>query len=233
MQNVNAAREKIEGHSGSEEWEKNYMRFFNVVTDPQKLFKVLKSWNLDRDARVLDMCCGTGGSFEVFKKARLWNLFGLDISMNLLSRVKNGVPLMLGDAHNCPIKSNSFDAIVVNKALHHFLEHKQLLSEIKRVLKPTGYFCFIEPRKTWFRDLYHVIIFSPFVNFIPYLVEMRNNIKEEEDTYFYWLNNAHEFFKMIEEQLDFTIESMKQDHVHYMVKCRGNAKPFPEEENAT
>jgi ubiquinone/menaquinone biosynthesis C-methylase UbiE len=205
----------------SKDWENTYLGLERIVTNPKKFTKVLKSWNLPKDAKILDLCCGNGGSLRVFTGSEYHNLFGLDISFNLLSRVKASVPLILGDANNCPIKNSTFDVIIIHKALHHFLDHAPLLTEIKRILKPEGYFCFIEPRKTWFRTLYHVILFSPFIEIFPPLISMRNAaLIEEGETYFHWLNNSDKFFTMLENSFDFTTESRKEDLFHYIVKCR-------------
>lgn len=205
----------------SEEWEKTYLKLVRFVTNPKKFAKVLGAWNIDRNARILDLCCGSGGSFEVFLKAGYRNLYGLDISHNLLTRIKNGVPLIVADATACPLKADSFDAVVIHKALHHFLDHRPLLSEIKRLLKPDGLFCFIEPRKTWFRKLYHFILFSPFTDVIPPLVSVRNAaLIEEGATYFRWLETSTEFLAMLEKTYGFATESRTDDLLHHIVKCR-------------
>lgn len=212
----------------SENWENTYLRLERIVTNPKKFIRVLKSWNLPKDAKILDLCCGNGGTLNIFKGSEYRNLFGLDISFNLLSRVKASVPLILGDGNKCPIKKSSFDVIIIHKALHHFLDHAPLLKEIKRILKPGGHFCFIEPRKTWFRTLYHVILLSPFIEIFPSLINMRNAaLIEEGETYFHWLNNSDNFFRMLEYSFDFTTESRKEDLFHYIVKCRNLKQEVP------
>ncbi|MEI6125888.1 MAG: class I SAM-dependent methyltransferase [Pseudomonadota bacterium] len=209
----------------SEKWENTYLRLIRIVTNPKKFSKTLKKWKLQQDSRILDLCCGNGGSLEVFKKAGYRNLYGLDLSPNLLSRVKKGVPLILADANICPIQNNAFDVVIIHKALHHFLDHRLLLTEIKRILKPEGFFCFIEPRKTWFRKLYHLVLFSPFIEIFPPLLSMRNAaLIEEGETYFSWLDNSHQFFHMLESGFAFATESRKDDLIHHIVKCRSIAK---------
>ncbi|MDB4282191.1 methyltransferase domain-containing protein [Akkermansiaceae bacterium] len=49
------------------------------------------------------------------------------------------------DVHVLPFADDSFDAITVIEALHHFPNYKVALKEIHRVLKPGGQFVSIEP----------------------------------------------------------------------------------------
>lgn len=205
----------------SEEWESTYLKLVRVVTNPKKFSKVLHAWHIDQNARILDLCCGSGGSLEVFLKAGYRRLYGLDISYNLLSRIRNGLPLVLADANACPIGSGVFDVVVIHKALHHFLDHRLLLGEIKRVLKPDGLFCFIEPRKTWFRKLYHLVLLSPFVEIFPSLLNVRKAaLIEEGETYFRWLDNAQRFINILEKDHAFTMVSRTDDLLHHIVQCR-------------
>lgn len=191
-----------------------------IVTNPGKLARVLKSWDMERDARLIDLCCGNGESFQVFSKAQYNYLWGIDNSFNLLTSVKTRVPLVQGDARQCPIKDNSFDVVFINKALHHFSNHTALLTEIKRILKPGGYFCFIEPRSTWLRRLFHAVLLSPLIEIFPPFRDLKKALTIESETYFFWLNNARSFFTMREETFRFRIESLNKDLLHYAVKCR-------------
>jgi ubiquinone/menaquinone biosynthesis C-methylase UbiE len=205
------------------DWEETYLKFSWLVVNPKKLSRVLKEWNLDRDAKILDLCCGSGGCFPVFRKENYNNLFGLDLSSNLLSRADSGVPLIQGDAFHCPIKDNTFDVVFINKALHHFLDHTALLKEVKRILKPQGYLCFIEPRSTWFRNIYHAVFFFPLIDIVPPLKEFkRASLVEEAGTYFPWLSNTPNFFRKLEGKHGFSIELKKKDLSHYVIKCKNN-----------
>ncbi len=210
----------------SEEWEQTYLRLVRIVTNPGKFAKVMKKWNLHHDSRILDLCCGNGGTLDVFRRAGYRNLTGLDVSNNLLKRAKNNIPLVQADANHCPFREDIFDAIIIHKALHHFLDLDPLITEVKRLLKPEGYFCFIEPRKTWFRDLYHVVLLSPLVNIIPPLVQLRNAaLIEEGETYFKWLDNSHVFFNMLEKRFHFSTVHKIEDLCHYIVKCKSPIAP--------
>ena len=207
------------------EWEKTYLKFSQIVANPKKLEKALKSWNMDRRSKILDMCCGSGGYFYTFEKAGYQNIFGLDFSHNLLAHVKDPVTLIQADALSCPIKENSFDAVFINKALHHFHEYGPLMKEIKKMLKPGGYFCFIEPRSTWFRRLYHCVLQSPIIKFFPPLEKYREAaLVTEGETYFKWLEVSQRFFRDLESKYGFTIESLKGDLLHYVVKCKNNVR---------
>lgn len=49
------------------------------------------------------------------------------------------------DAHHLPFKDDSFSAVTVVEALHHFFDYDKALSEIFRVLKPGGKLLSFEP----------------------------------------------------------------------------------------
>ncbi|MCX8042602.1 MAG: class I SAM-dependent methyltransferase [Desulfobacterota bacterium] len=205
----------------SDEWEATYLRFIRVVANPKKFARVLQKWQLNPNARILDLCCGNGSGLDVFWNAGFRNVYGLDISRNFLRRVRKDVPVVLADAQACPIRSGSFDVVIIHKALHHFFDHAPVLAEVKRMLKPDGFFCFIEPRKTWFRTLYHIVLMSPVAELFPPLARMRQAaLIEEGPTYFTWLDNADAFFTMLEQQFSFVVESRTDDIMHHIVKCR-------------
>ncbi len=205
-----------------QEWENTYLRLEWLVANPRKFQKILKEWDLDKSAKILDLCCGNGGCFNVFLKEDYAFLCGLDISRHLLANVRVPVPLIQGDVYACPIKTNAIDVVFINKALHHFLDHTCILSEIKRIVKPQGYFCLIEPRRTWFRDLYHVVCLSPLADIFPFFRSLKRAVLEEGDTYFPWLENAEKFMKILRNDFDFTILSNDRDLRDYIVKCRNN-----------
>jgi SAM-dependent methyltransferase len=49
------------------------------------------------------------------------------------------------DVHNLPFEDDSFSAVTVIEALHHFVDYDQALREIRRVLKPGGQLVSLEP----------------------------------------------------------------------------------------
>jgi ubiquinone/menaquinone biosynthesis C-methylase UbiE len=94
------------------------------------------------DVRVLDCGCGTGIYARHFSQK---GYVGIDVSEEYLQRARNCNPgyfFTKMDATNLAFDAFSFDAVITSGVIHHLGdEHaKQVLFEIRRVLKPTGLF---------------------------------------------------------------------------------------------
>lgn len=103
---------------------------------------------LDRsEARVLDLCCGTGDlAFSLVRNARA-QLMGADFSHTMLMRAKekaqsvNGkapVPFLEADALRLPFADFSFDLVTMAFGFRNLANYEAGLREIRRVLKPGG-----------------------------------------------------------------------------------------------
>ncbi len=93
--------------------------------------------------RVLDIGCGNGRNFELFKIKNA-DYIGIDNSSNLVKEAKKKYPeanFILADALNLPFPDNSFDKVYSIAALHNIPSkelREKFLSEAKRVLKNKG-----------------------------------------------------------------------------------------------
>lgn len=99
--------------------------------------------NVDyKDKVVLDCGCGTGVyTFDMAKKAKL--VVGLDISHWAVgvANQRNGVPhihFLAGDAEQLPFADNSFDLVVHTALCQYYPDPERMVSEVNRVLKPSG-----------------------------------------------------------------------------------------------
>lgn len=100
---------------------------------------------LSNPALILDLGCGTGGSFRLLRQ---WGtVVGLDASLVALqfARQKGMHYLTLGDGQQLPFASNSFDLVAVLDVLEHLDDDEKALREIWRVLKPGGMVVFSVP----------------------------------------------------------------------------------------
>ena len=94
---------------------------------------------------------GSGGghlSNYIHTKGR--SIVSLDINGLKLVKVKQTYPnlnLIRGDAQNLPFSDNSFDILISVENLEHLSDVNQHISEVKRVLKPTGIFLIKTPNK--------------------------------------------------------------------------------------
>jgi demethylmenaquinone methyltransferase/2-methoxy-6-polyprenyl-1,4-benzoquinol methylase len=114
---------------------------------------------LDRpDARVLDICCGTGDLAMAL--ARHHPVLASDFSHEMLRRAqaKNTMPLFESDALRLPLRDGSLDLITVAFGFRNLANYQAGLVEMRRVLKPGGVAAILEfsqPRNAAFAALYN------------------------------------------------------------------------------
>jgi demethylmenaquinone methyltransferase/2-methoxy-6-polyprenyl-1,4-benzoquinol methylase len=117
---------------------------------------------LDRpDARILDLCCGSGDLMIALQKRTRSRVLGSDFShrMLLAARAKaSASPLFEADALSLPLADESLDLITVAFGFRNFANYRRGLEEFLRVLKPGGTAAILEfstPPNAAFRGLYH------------------------------------------------------------------------------
>ena len=122
------------------------------------------------DARILDLCCGTGDlafALERRAKGRVW---GADFAHTMLVRAKEkSLTKMKGaepkrpilfvesDALRLPFADGAFDLVTAAFGFRNLANYEAGLLEIRRVLKEDGTIAileFTEPKPGWFGDLY-------------------------------------------------------------------------------
>lgn len=115
------------------------------------------------DKSVLEAMCG-GGQLTEYLLNKNAKVTGLDISpqqtINFKRRHKKA-DVVCGSILNSGIESESFDVVAVIGGIHHMPPYtNESIQEIYRVLKPGGYFCFMEPhsrtlaesfRRAWYK----------------------------------------------------------------------------------
>lgn len=85
--------------------------------------------------RVLDLGCGIGDFLKFYPAAT-----GVDVNPCNIAICKSyGLNVHHMDFDKIPFGNNSFDSVLMDNVLEHILNPKPLLSEIKRVLTPSGH----------------------------------------------------------------------------------------------
>jgi len=122
------------------------------------------------DAKILDLCCGTGDvalALDRRAKGRVW---GADFAHTMLVRAKEkSLTKMKGaepkrpilfvesDALRLPFADGAFDLVTAAFGFRNLANYEAGLLEIRRVLKDGGTIAileFTEPKPGWFGDLY-------------------------------------------------------------------------------
>jgi len=149
---------------------------------------------IDKNTRILDLCCGTGDQLLTLELAGYTNLHGLDLDPGMIAYAKNkskNIHFHEGDASNTDFQDTSFDVILISLALHDKNQNLRegIFKEIARLLDSSGYalaadFCFDKQTKLMGRLLITAIEFNAggdhYRNFKDYIqrVGMKNILPE-------------------------------------------------------
>ncbi|SAK76510.1 glycosyl transferase family protein [Caballeronia temeraria] len=106
---------------------------------------------------VLDVACGEGyGSSILAHRAR--SVTGVDISPEAVAHAQSAykdvanLSFMTGSASQLPLPDAQFDAVVSFETIEHLYEQEEMISEIRRVLKPGGFLILSSPNKKVYSD---------------------------------------------------------------------------------
>ncbi len=101
--------------------------------------------------RVLDVCTGKGEFITTLKKTlgSFDSFVGVDFNSEDLAKAceafqGQSIRFLEMDATNLDFADASFDSVCIAHSLHHLADVPRVLAEMKRVLKPGGYFIVVE-----------------------------------------------------------------------------------------
>ncbi len=143
----------------------NHLLSFNIDRRWRKaLLKSVMPILLRPDARVLDLCCGTGDVLLELQKVALSRVLGADFCHPMLvaaagkTRARGFTQrLFEADALELPLAAGSLDAITVAFGFRNLANYRAGLAEFQRVLKPGGLLAILEfshPRGVLMRSAY-------------------------------------------------------------------------------
>lgn len=124
------------------------LKYWNSVSEKKEFTSPLILENLakylKKDSRILDVGCGYGRTLDELYQNGYRNLVGIDFSSGMVERGKRQFPyldLQIKENDKIALPDASVDAVILFAVLTCIRtneEQEQLVSEIKRVLKPQG-----------------------------------------------------------------------------------------------
>lgn len=127
----------------------------------------------------LDIGCGAGKYMEALLQRGVSHVSGIDTSEGMLEKARQTLhdldnwALQLGDIENIPFNKSSFELGLCIGVLPYLLEDQKALSELNRVLIPSGYL--LLTASNWFcADHYHTL----FKEWIKKLIGKQSLIRE-------------------------------------------------------
>lgn len=149
---------------------------------------------------ILDYGCGRGEMVQQLRRQGYSNTFGTEPSAFLLDLATEGRDfLRLMHGPRIPFEDAYFDLVYCSGVLHHIdWDHlTTVLEEIRRVLKPSGKFIYVEPRSSIARSVGHALVLSPLARLSRNASAMADCLKAEWPTYDVWLKrHDNEFSNM-------------------------------------
>jgi DNA gyrase subunit B len=119
---------------------KNWHQSAAWITDEELLSRHVGHLGVGEDARMLDVCCGSGvvgGSF----RGKVGKIEGLDLTPEMINLAKTRLDeVHKGTVYDLPFAPGTFDLVVTREVLHLLPSPEKPVAEIFRVLRPGGQF---------------------------------------------------------------------------------------------
>ncbi len=142
--------------------------------------------DLPSEARILDLCTGTGDIVKLLRQRFSdAHITGADFSPEMLKiarRKHRGINFVQADCLKLPFENESFDLITMSFGLRNTTDYNRAMAEIKRVLKPNGIFVHLDFGKE------AKLVDEIFHKVVKFIAEV-----QEEDSYVYLLESKNNF----------------------------------------
>src|SRR5438128_4033325 len=105
--------------------------------------RAVRQLGLPRDARVLDLGCGTGDLCRELSRAG-YRPVGIDVAAEMLTHARTRAPLFRADVLELPFRDGAVDGAVSGFALRNVVDIAALFRETARVVRSGGRVAFLE-----------------------------------------------------------------------------------------
>ena len=112
------------------------------LTDENLLSAHAAMCKMPEDARVLDICCGSGVVGASFRE-QVGHIEGLDLTPEMIALAETRLDhVTKGDVYEMPFPDDSFDLVCNREVLHLLPRPERPVAQVFRVLRPGGPFIF-------------------------------------------------------------------------------------------
>lgn len=187
----------------------DYKEFLNtVVRYDFSLFEIPK------DHVVLDVGCAFGDRIRALRKLEYSSVSGIEPDPYCVDKCEDPA-IELGSITETGKDPDTYDAVLVENVFHHIPESDYELAviELKRILKPGGSLCVVEPRHSFARTVLDLVTFhTPVPAIFKGPWKLRHEVMGEEiatGLYPLWLRRHPLFFSLLERHFEITLVRKK------------------------
>ena len=116
--------------------------------------EIIQLLRLKQSYVVADLGCGSG-YFTVSISRKVEKVYGIDIQQEMLALLEQkiqkqkilNIETVLSKENEIPIQNESVNLLLTVNTLHEFLDKERIISEVRRVLKPTGKAAIVDFKK--------------------------------------------------------------------------------------
>ena len=130
---------------------------------------IARTLSKNKNARILDLCCGTGAQLRYLEKEGYINLHGLDLDPGMIAYAKEcsqSIKFYEGDASKTHFDDGAFDSVIISLAIHDKDQalRESILKEAVRLISKHGAiyiadFAFDKKSTRWGRFLISLVEF--------------------------------------------------------------------------
>ncbi|WP_281166060.1 demethylmenaquinone methyltransferase [Liquorilactobacillus sicerae] len=201
-----------------------YDRMNNVITlgiQQSWRKKTLQYLNFPTQAKILDLCCGTGHwTLDLAHKASQQSqIIGVDFSSQMLAvayqkiqrqALTGKINLLRGDVMQLPFAENSFDLVTIGFGLRNVSDFHQVLKEMVRVVRPGGQVACLETSKPPVGPLR--LGWQAYFSIVPWLAQIFGSSLQD---YSYLKKTAYKFPAAPELAEKFRLAGLQKVEYHY------------------